>query len=274
LAEFDGTKWNVLTDCRNVFPPLTELTTLFYIGGDGQEVAPNPSLPDELLPLPKMLEVGVSNGQWPVVGAQVRFQVKTGNGEVEGANDVVVTTGADGVAGCSWSLDATTPDQHVEATLLDANSQPMHLPVRFHAHLSVASRVAYEPKACPTLAGVTNVQEAIDILCKATHGSGCCITVGSGGEFARLDEALQALQEKKVADVCICLLPGDHEMMGVVVSAPIVHLSITGCGPGTRLKVFERPWRIAGLNSFTLRDVAVNADGLGEPLQFDECRTS
>lgn len=25
LAEFDGTRWNVLTDCRNVFPPLTEL---------------------------------------------------------------------------------------------------------------------------------------------------------------------------------------------------------------------------------------------------------
>lgn len=272
LAEFDGNKWKVLSDCRDVFPPLTELTSLFYVSGDGQEVAPDPTQPAKLLPLPQKLQVGVANGQWPVVGAQVRFRVTTGGGQVQGGNEVNVTTGADGVAGCSWSLDATTPDQQVEAMLLDPNSQPLHLPVRFHANLSVASRVAYEPKACPTLAGVTNVQDAIDILCKATHGSGCCITVGVGGEFERLDEALKVLQKKGVADICICLLPGDHETMGVVVSAPIMHLSITGCGLGTRLKVVETPWRIAGLNSFALRDVAVTADGLGEPLQFHECR--
>ena len=273
LAQFAGEKWSILSDCRDVFPPLTELTSLFNVSGDGQEVAPDPTQPAKLLPLPQTLQVGVSNGQWPVAGAQVRFAVKIGGGQVQGGgNQVIVTTGADGVASCAWSLDATTPDQQVEATLLDSDGQSLHLPVRFHANLSVASRVAYEPKACPTLAGVINVQDAIDKLCQATHGGCCCVTVGVGGEFKRLDEALQALAEKKVADVCICLLPGDHEMIGANVSDPIVHLSVTGCGPGTRLKIVERPWRMRGLASFALRDLAVTADGLGEPLQTHECQ--
>ena len=272
LAQFDGQKWTILSDCREVFPSLTELTSLFYVSGDGQEVAPDPTQPAELLPLPQTLQVGVANGQWPVAGAQVRFSVESGSGQVQGGNQVIVATGADGVARCAWSLDATTLDQQVEASLLEANGQPLHLPVRFHANLSVASQVAYQPKACPTLAGVTNVQDAIDKLCQATHGGGCCITVGIGGEFSRLDEALKALQLKKVADVSICLLSGDHEMIGVNVSAPIVHLSVTGCGPGTRLKIVENSWRVAGLDSFVLRDLAVTADELGEPLQIHECR--
>lgn len=269
LAQFDGQKWSILSDCRELFPPLTELTSLYYVSGDGQEVAPDPTQPAKLLPLPQTLQVGVANGQWPVPGAKVHFAVKIGSGQLQNGGDI--DTGPDGVAGCEWSLDATTPDQQVEATLLDANGQPLHLPVRFHANLSVASRVAYEPKACPTLAGVTNVQEAIDKLCLATHGSSCCVTVGLGGDFAKLDEALKALAEKKIADICLCLLPGDHEMIGPEVTRPIVNLNIAGCGPGTRLKIVERPWKVAGLDSFALRDVAVTAVGLKDPLQITEC---
>src|SRR5690606_24116620 len=40
--------WTVSSDCRNIFPPLTELTSLYNIGGGGQEAMPNAQLPSSL----------------------------------------------------------------------------------------------------------------------------------------------------------------------------------------------------------------------------------
>jgi len=162
----------VLSDCRQLFPPLTEITSFFYVGGDGQEALPGDRLRNPL-------QVGVANGQWPVAGAPVRFTVGktngTDNGNVEredssdAGRELIVETGADGVAACYWrpADDQTMLSQQVTATLLDDAGANLHLPIHFGASLSVAQEVGYTPGgACTNLEGVTTVQEAIDELCK------------------------------------------------------------------------------------------------------------
>lgn len=167
-----------LHDCRDAFPRLTELTGLFYLGGDGQEAMPGEELPEPL-------RVGVANGQWPVGGALVGFD--TGNGSLKNEDGspgrdedgnpddktVVVLSDADGVASCRWTLDEENQSQQVTARLLGAEDEDddggrtLHLPIHFGANLSVAGEVAYSPgEGCKNLTGVTTVQEAIDELCK------------------------------------------------------------------------------------------------------------
>jgi hypothetical protein len=168
LATFDGAVWTDLTDCRTFFPPVTELTSLFYAGGDGQEC-----MPGEELPLP--LRVGVANGMHPVAGARVRFTAVSGAAEIAGTSGGAVqstletSTDADGFAVCFWRPGGAP--LVVEAALLDAAGDPVHLPVRFGANLSTADAVAYTPgDGCTMPDTVTTVQEALDELCRREGG--------------------------------------------------------------------------------------------------------
>lgn len=165
LALFDlsGGAWTRHSDCRRIFPPLTELTDFFYLGGDGQEAMPDLANPAALVPLGLPLQVGVANGRWPVAGARVTFTITGGAGRLNAAaGPASATTGSDGVASCTWELDPTTARQTVQATLVDDQGTAVHLPVRFGANLSVAARVAYDPGKCARLAKSFTVQSAID----------------------------------------------------------------------------------------------------------------
>jgi len=130
IVEPDGT----IQDCRPRFPALTELVSLFYVSGDGQEAAPGQ-------PLAKPIQVGVANGRQPVAGASVRFRITSGGGslttETLSGRDLVLTTGPQGVASCDWTLDMTDLSQQVEAQLQDGS----HLPVRFNATPSQAGGI-------------------------------------------------------------------------------------------------------------------------------------
>ena len=161
---------SVLHDCRDPFPPLTKLTSFFYLGGGGQEAMPNKELPEPL-------RVGASNGQWPVQGARVRFEILDSNGTLKSEDgnitsenngkSLIVLTGADGVAACRWTLDKDVKkqNQRVQATLLDIEDGTRHLPIHFSANLSVASQVAYDPGNCNNLKDTeTTVQTAMDRL--------------------------------------------------------------------------------------------------------------
>lgn len=130
LLKLDGSGWTLISDCRPIFPGLTELTELFYLSGDGQEGKPS-------TPLAGRLRVGVSNGKWPVNGASVRFDILSGNGALNPASGTVVTTAADGIASCEWTLGDrnSARNQQVKATLLDASNTPIHLPVIFNAKI-------------------------------------------------------------------------------------------------------------------------------------------
>lgn len=126
--------WVKIGDCRLIFPPLTELTELFYVSGDGQE-----TIPSTILPAP--LKVGVSNGSWPVVGAKVKFEILSGGGALNPVSGIVTTGSIDGVnkgiAECGWILGnkVSSKNQQVKATLLDAAGNAVHLPVIFNAKL-------------------------------------------------------------------------------------------------------------------------------------------
>lgn len=160
-----GSTWTRLSDCRELFPPLTELTSFFYLSGDGQEAMPHSPA------LPRPLQVGVANGKHPVRNVPVRFRITAGTGALTAGtttgSSLTVLTNTNGIAECNWTLDAANQSQQVEASLVDGS----HLPIRFNANLSRASAVSYTPTSqCPDLvtANVRTVQEAIDRLCQST----------------------------------------------------------------------------------------------------------
>ena len=81
-----------------------------------------------------------------------------------------VTTGADGLASCFWTLDEDERHhtQRVVACLVENGAQRSH--VAFDAQINRASLVAYTPGACVTLSGVRTVQDALDRLCQTGSG--------------------------------------------------------------------------------------------------------
>jgi hypothetical protein len=173
MLQWNGRTFGAIEDCRRLFPPVTELTSLFYVSGDGQEAMPDLTQPAQLVQLPQQLIVGVANGRWPVPNAKVRLKVTLGNGHVlPGAQGGVqvdpvtldVRTDAAGLASCAWQIDATTRSQQLTATLFDADDRAVHLPVIFTANPSVAAQVAYDPGRCKSLQGQKTVQQAIGQL--------------------------------------------------------------------------------------------------------------
>ncbi|MCB9765341.1 MAG: hypothetical protein H6739_36545 [Alphaproteobacteria bacterium] len=148
---FDGTSspaaWALGKDCRLRFPPLTELTRLSYVCGDGQ-----PGYPGMWLRHP--LRVGVTNGNRPVQNALVRFEIMsptTGSPlEISGelsedpygvspapADFIDILTGSDGIASVYWKpgTDLEQLDHEVRATLYDHTGSQVGLPVCFHTEL-------------------------------------------------------------------------------------------------------------------------------------------
>ncbi|MGH9509433.1 MAG: DUF6519 domain-containing protein, partial [Terriglobales bacterium] len=174
MAQFDGTKWIDVHDCRPRFPALTEFTILHYVSGDGQEAMPQD------MKLPKPFQVRVANGEWPVVGACVQFTLVDGDGTLEVGSTpqvsmsgdmktLVSSSAADGVVECFLNL-GTTHRYRVQAVLLDAARQPLPSQVvRFNANLSIASQVAYNPAECWKDSGPHDVQRALDHFCAVRH---------------------------------------------------------------------------------------------------------
>ena len=169
----NGTTFTVTGDCRPKFPPLTMMTSLYHVGGDGQEATPGNELPQPL-------EVRAACGGWVLEGATVRFTAE-GNGRlatVQGGtgtstvNTLDLDTGTDGVARCYWKpeANAANPSQQVIALLIDADGNPIkdvhgnlvHV-IHFNANLSIAGQVAYESGKC--LLSAHTVKEALDQLC-------------------------------------------------------------------------------------------------------------
>lgn len=440
IMRFNGSKWTEISDCRNLFPPITQLTSLFYVSGDGQEAMPGHMLP-------KPLQVGVSNGQWPLAGIPVAFDRISAGGAldltgitntiVESSGErVVMLTDDKGIAQCNWLLDddQAQVSQQVEALMLNVAGDPVHLPVRFNANLSVAEQVAYTPDKCnylkgkevstvhealeelcakpfvqlfyvggdgqeampgkmlpkPLQVGVSNanggepvesalvsflrgpgggtlkptpasnvvsespdelvlksdgngiaecdwqldddpannsqrvvarlvdeggqplglpvhfnanlsqardvafkpdclflkgkevstVKEALEELCEreVSESKGCSVTVGPGGMFDRLDLAIATMLDSGETDICICLMPGDHQLpVGLLVDVSglgrkPVHIKIKGCGQQSRVYLHDE-MSVRGVTSFVLEEVYIifnRLDALKAPyINFD-----
>lgn len=164
-------KSTIIADCRCLYPTLNTVPRLYYVSGDGQEVMPVPG--EKLAELPHPLQVYVPRGCCSDVrSAIVRFYLSD---EAEG--DLSASSGApaenppgqhvldvqirpDGIAECTWQLDATKWNapalwtQHVEAQLVDDADNLLAPPVGFSASLSVANQVAYEHEGwCESIGG-------------------------------------------------------------------------------------------------------------------------
>ncbi len=127
-----------LTDCRDLFPPLTAMIDFDYAGGDGQQAEPRETGNSAAIPLAYPLQVSVARGKLPVAGMKVHFAIESGAGGTLGvASDGTVTTQANGIASCPWSLAAGVGDtpQRVVAKLLDDGMAAVGMPIRFGARV-------------------------------------------------------------------------------------------------------------------------------------------
>jgi hypothetical protein len=282
-----------VADCRPLFPPLTELTSLFYVGGDAQSATPNPALPAtvQLPPLPLPLEVGVANGEHPVAGARIRFTVTSGGGALSAVGlgaDGTLLTGPDGVARVNWALRNSDPagaqaaGHRVTAELIDPAATRVHLPVVFHATLLTAAKVAYDPAKCDDMKAVpvVTVQDALDFLCaRKDDAAECCLTVGERdgrpGDFPSLKEAFAALasavKKSSVPAVCLSLLPGEHRLeqaLTLQLDKSTV-FKLDGCNHAARL-VLSAPFHLIHFSSVVIRDLGIEIEEEGH-LRFEEC---
>lgn len=123
---------------------------------------------------------------------------------------------------------------------------------------------------------VTTVAEALGLLCTVqAGGGGCKVTVGLGGQFAKLNDALQSLFEPKpkpkpnTCDICLCLLPGEHEFGGKWINqGGQLNLTITGCGAGTVVRLTEE-LSFINLTSLKLENFTINALDVDSPLSVE-----
>jgi hypothetical protein len=229
MLHWNKSTFDSVEDCRTLFPPLTELKTFVYIGGDGQEAMPGQDLE-------QALQVGVFNGRWPVANARVRF-VADGNGRLaatraglatSATNTLTVNTGTNGIASCFWRPDPNVadPSQQVIATWLDPDGNALGV-IPFNGNLSIADQVFYDPGDCKGLDGQGTVQKAIRQLSQ-----------------------LVSLYEASGNDQII--VPG-------VALAPLVVTAANRCGPVGNRRVRFRV--VSGQGSVVPAEVVTKADG-------------
>jgi len=117
-----------ISDCRHLFPAVTQLINLLYVGGDGQEGLAGK-------PLARKLQVRVMNGGLPVLDATVRFTVESGGGTASS-----VTAEGNGVYSCTWILGGVGLPQAVVAELRDvADDVVLGQLIRFTATVTAES---------------------------------------------------------------------------------------------------------------------------------------
>jgi hypothetical protein len=92
----------------------------------------------------------------------------------------------------------------------------------------------------PTPAGggsILDCRHTFPPLCEITGGDGdhcCTVSVGEGGDFATLQEAVNSLEDVE-GPARICILPGEHRFVGPTVISRD-ELTISGCGRTSRLR--------------------------------------
>ena len=260
LATLDmvGNEWKKINDCRSLFPSLTDLIQLSYIGGDAQSSMPDPSAPNDKLLLAKPLKVGVSRGGNPVDGVRVRFKIKNGDGALNGgaSDEFIDTTGPAGIASCRWAIGSQLAVQTLEADLLDASNVEKHLPIHFHAILNRADIVSYDPVNVPELAGVKTVQEAIDSLAKIGHEGCVTYVVQPGDHWQDLFDEI-----KDGEDAHICFQRGTYELDSPLRLSKKGHLKVTGAGKGSRIiaRSSESALEFSSCSSLSIRDLYIES---------------
>lgn len=271
----DESGWEV-EELRLLFSAIPNMVSMFYVGGNGQE-----AMPGRELPIP--FQVRVAAGELSIPGVGVRFEMERGDGELcqqpggEGDRELIVETDSEGIAQCYCKLDCESVLVKVTMTrLLQESETRFSLPaVWFNASVCVAGQVAYlPPEGSAELKDAGTVQEALDRLCQMPRDSGCAVTVGKGGGYENLGDAIEKLAKEEVTEISICLLPGEHvleeglELIRDLEERPKMHLCIRGCGRGSWIGLGKgKQIRMQGVASLNLVDLEVRGkDAAGSVL--------
>lgn len=146
-----------------------------------------------------------------------------------------------------------------------------------------ADQISYNnDDACQVLSGAKTVQEALHLLCMHESAGGCRTTIGLGGDFPTLKEAVADFLARGEPNLCFCLLPGEHVVEDKIDLTPVpnqlLHFSLEGCGPASRL-VLKAGLSIQGYVSVRLNDFAIEINDIaalrmvgGEEVVIEGCR--
>ena len=121
--------------------------------------------------------------------------------------------------------------------------------------------------------GIKTVGEALDDLYNTAPSSSCAISIGKGGQYLKLDEAVKRMMEQGKNDICLCLLPGNHSLPeglrleGREHTKESINLSIRGLGAGSKIVVDDgQQILLEGLHSLYLKDLEIEGRGPSEGL--------
>lgn len=140
------------------------------------------------------------------------------------ASDIAYT-----IPGCG------TPDAPTVRSLLPLPPGPSDVAAILDAllcNLRATSIPIDKTGLCADLAGpeIQTVNDALAALCNKNASTGCSVTVGEGGMYSTLSAAFDALGERTVLDVVICLLPGQQRLSTEQLVGKRT-IKITGAGP-------------------------------------------
>ena len=196
----------------------TATMVLHYISGDGQQANAGANLPSPL-------QVRVANGGDGVAGVVLAATVEQGGGAVIGP--VTASTDADGYASFNWRLGPGGAQRLIVRLVASDGSE--------------LQRLAYT-------AGIAS----------SVTGGACDIIIGPDGQFERLDsELLTELLERGRGNVCVCFLPGTHDIRLLKVEGgERGRLGLHGCGPTALLRV-EGGVTASGFAGLEARDLMI-----------------
>jgi len=180
--------------------------------------------------------------------------------------------GSDLQPGDYWNFTARSADGSVER-LTDAAPAGI---IRYRCPLAVVSWTLVlngSEKPEYRFAVLEDCRNHFPSLTNLTSKEQCEVTVGKGGHFASLPDAVKTLQSQRRRDWCICLLPGDHELPeGLTISNTAhgdINVNIHACTPGARIILWDQLFVERAL-TFTLSGVSIQSSAQ-HTLHFRDC---
>ena len=97
--------------------------------------------------------------------------------------------------------------------------------------------------------------------------------MGKDGQFPTLEEALKVLLEEGMRDICLCLLPGNHEIPdGLEIQDAKLSINISGCGSNTTRLILKDNLLALEVHSFSLSGVHLSVETSAAGLSFTGCQ--
>lgn len=120
-----------------------------------------------------------------------------------------------------------------------------------------------ETQISPNAQRPEELQPGVDPQLLADGGAGR-VTIGEGGQFPTLKEAITTLRDRGEDRLCFCLLPGEHSLDGRMIvqegmNVPRLHFSLEGVGPASVLALLNGGLTVSG-RSVRLSNLALSLD--------------